>query len=110
MLHLFSYPDLEAFVWVDEAQFLDQIETLVPSTIQSSIATLICMALVCVVFMCNLFTLAVATVSIMSICVGVFGFLSIWSIDLDPISMACIIMSIGFSVDFPAHLTYHFYR
>jgi hypothetical protein len=32
--------DLGAFIWVEEAQFLDQIETLIPATIQSSIATL----------------------------------------------------------------------
>ena len=35
-----NYADLGAFVWVEEAQFLDQIETLVPATVQSSIATL----------------------------------------------------------------------
>lgn len=35
-----NYTDLGAFVWVEESQFLDQIETLVPATVQSSIATL----------------------------------------------------------------------
>jgi hypothetical protein len=35
-----GYGDIGAWVWVEEAQFLDQIETLIPATIQSSIATL----------------------------------------------------------------------
>uniref|UniRef100_A0AC34Q3Y7 Uncharacterized protein n=2 Tax=Panagrolaimus sp. JU765 TaxID=591449 RepID=A0AC34Q3Y7_9BILA len=52
----------------------------------------------------------VATLSILSICIGVFGFLAMWNIDLDPISMATTIMSIGFSVDFPAHASFHYYR
>ena len=41
-----KYSDLEAFVWVEEAPFLDQIETLIPVTIQSSLVTLVCMAIV----------------------------------------------------------------
>uniref|UniRef100_A0A7E4UX87 SSD domain-containing protein n=1 Tax=Panagrellus redivivus TaxID=6233 RepID=A0A7E4UX87_PANRE len=105
-----SFPDLEAWIFDDDSQFLDQIETLIPVTVQSSIATLICMALVCTVFMYNLFTVVVATLSIMSVCIGVFGFLAMWNIDLDPISMATTIMSIGFSVDFPAHASFHYYR
>uniref|UniRef100_A0AC34R5U6 SSD domain-containing protein n=1 Tax=Panagrolaimus sp. JU765 TaxID=591449 RepID=A0AC34R5U6_9BILA len=105
-----DYSDLGAWVFEDDAQFLDQIDTLVPATLSSSIATLICMAVICVIFMGNLFTTVVATFSILSICIGVFGFLSMWGIDLDPISMATTIMSIGFSVDFPAHSSYHYYR
>lgn len=105
-----NYSDIGAWVFEDDAQFLDQIETMVPATVSTSVATLICMAVICTIFMGNLFTTVVATLSILSICIGVFGFLSMWNIDLDPISMATTIMSIGFSVDFPAHASFHYYR
>lgn len=68
----FRYSDLEAWVWAEDAQFLDQIDTLVPATIQSSVATLLCMMIVCGIFMSNLFTVVVATLSIISICIGSF--------------------------------------
>lgn len=40
--------------------------------------------------------------------VGILGTLSWCTVDLDPISMAAMVISIGFSVDIPAHVAYHY--
>jgi len=44
--------------------------------------------------------------AIVSIEAGVVGFMSLWSVNLDAISMMNLIMCIGFSVDFSAHISY----
>ncbi|KAK6033295.1 hypothetical protein OSTOST_00488 [Ostertagia ostertagi] len=105
-----SFPELNVSVYDDYGPFLDQFDSMLPATISTSICTLFCMMIVCFLFMYNLFTVVIATMSIISICTGVFGLLSLWSIDLDPISMSTTIMSIGLSVDFPAHITFHYFR
>merc|ERR1719418_26292 len=46
--------------------------------------------------------------AIMSIELGVVGFMTLWGVRLDSISMINLIMCIGFSVDFSAHISYHF--
>ena len=46
--------------------------------------------------------------SIISIELGVVGLMSFWDVSLDSISMINLIMCIGFSVDFSAHISYHF--
>ena len=44
--------------------------------------------------------------SIVSIEAGVAGYMALWDIHLDSISMINLIMCIGFSVDFTAHICY----
>lgn len=44
--------------------------------------------------------------SIVSIEVGVVGYMTMWGVSLDSISMINLIMCIGFSVDFSAHISY----
>ncbi|KAI3411765.1 hypothetical protein GPALN_001832 [Globodera pallida] len=105
-----SYPELEVSVYEDDAKFLDLIPTMIPQTIQSSACTLLCMFVVCLLFMTNPGALLVSNFAIFSTCIGVFGIQSLLGTGLDPIFMSAAIMSIGFSVDIPAHIAYHFYK
>uniref|UniRef100_A0A9J2PDX6 SSD domain-containing protein n=1 Tax=Ascaris lumbricoides TaxID=6252 RepID=A0A9J2PDX6_ASCLU len=105
-----KHPDLGVSVYEDDAKFLDLIGTMATQTIQSSVCTLVCMVLVCLLFISHTSAVLIATFSIVSTCIGVLGILSLWGVDLDPIVMSAVIMSVGFSVDIPAHVTYHFYK
>ena len=45
---------------------------------------------------------------IISVYVGVLGCMSALSVNFDFVSMICLIMSAGFSVDFSVHITQHY--
>ncbi|PIO74008.1 hypothetical protein TELCIR_03994 [Teladorsagia circumcincta] len=75
---------------------------------QTAVLTLLSMTIVCAIFMPNPCSVATASVSIASISTGVIGLMSQLSFDLDPIVMACLLMTIGMSVDYIAHVAYHF--
>lgn len=88
----------------------NSFSVLPSSTYQSVLATLACMTVVCYLFISDLFTVILVSLSIFSICLGEFGLLYYCQFTLDPISMAALIMTIGFSVDLPSHVGYHFHR
>lgn len=39
---------------------------------------------------------------------GIMGILTLMGLNLEPIMMAAVLISMGFSVDIPAHVTYHY--
>lgn len=41
---------------------------------------------------------------------GVLGYMALWGVNLESVSMITVIMSIGFSVDLSAHITYAYVK
>ncbi|KAK6737943.1 hypothetical protein RB195_020190 [Necator americanus] len=108
--NILQYSDLGVSIYEDDAKFLDLIETMVPVSTQSALFTFISMFAVAVLFISHPPTLFVATLSILSTSIGVFGIMSLRGAELDPIMMSATVMSIGFSVDIPSHIAYHYYQ
>ncbi|KAK5978851.1 hypothetical protein GCK32_016390, partial [Trichostrongylus colubriformis] len=102
-------PEFNVSVYYDDAIYLDLIENMPTDTWQSGVATICCMAVVCMIFMWDPFTVVITTAVIASIMTGILGTLSWTGTELDPIVMAALIISIGFSVDIPAHVSFHYY-
>ena len=79
-----------------------------PVTIQAVSIAAIMMMVVSLIFIPNPICALWVAFSIISIEMGVAGYMVLWGVNLDGISMICLIMCIGFSVDFSAHISYAF--
>lgn len=90
--------------------YVDQLDSIGGNTLSTVVVAAITMDLACFLMIPHASSIISSSVAMLSINVGVFGLLSLWSVNLDPISMCTTLMSIGFSVDFTAHISYHFYR
>lgn len=104
-----KYPMFNATAYQDEGIFLDLIDNMPTDAWQSALATLVAMGFVCFVFMYDTFTVLVASGVIASIMTGMLGTLCWEGVTMDPIMMAAMVISIGFSVDIPAHVSYHYH-
>ena len=58
------------------------------------------MCLVACIFLPEPTMVAVVMVQVAMIITGVFGFMGYWGLTLSPVTMICLIMAVGFSVDF----------
>uniref|UniRef100_A0A0N5A349 SSD domain-containing protein n=1 Tax=Parastrongyloides trichosuri TaxID=131310 RepID=A0A0N5A349_PARTI len=105
-----EFPQFNLTIYEDFSLYADQLLSIPPVTQQTVFYALLCMTIVLICFTPNISTIISGVSSIMSINLGVFGLLYFWSIDLDPISMATTLMAIGFSVDFIAHISFHYYK
>jgi len=88
--------------------YYDQYAVIVPSTVQSIGVTTAVMLVVSLLLIPNPLCSLWVTFSIGSVIVGVTGFMALWAVKLDTISMIILVVCVGFTVDFAAHISYAF--
>ncbi|CAJ0582149.1 unnamed protein product, partial [Mesorhabditis spiculigera] len=84
----------------------DQFEIMWPQTMQDLYISIAVMVPVALLFVPQPLCALMISLNIASIAFGVLGFMSWWGVNLDATSMITIAMSVGFSVDFAAHVTF----
>lgn len=77
-----------------------------PITIQAVSIAVVTMVAISSIFIPNPWCSLLVGIAIISIETGVVGYMALWGVNLDQISMINLIMCIGFSVDFSAHISY----
>lgn len=97
---------MNVYGFSDHTPFVDQTMAIDSTVFGSVLAALVCTAIICLIFIPHLPSVAMAVLSVLSISFGIFGLLSLWGVDLDPLSMAALLMAIGFSVDYISHLRF----
>ncbi|XP_044150297.1 patched domain-containing protein 3 isoform X1 [Bufo gargarizans] len=86
--------------------YCDQYAVIIENTIQNVAVAAGAMLVISLLLIPNPMCSLWVTFTLASIIVGVTGFMAYWDVNLDSISMINLVICIGFSVDFSAHITY----
>nr|DBA25145.1 TPA: hypothetical protein GDO54_012710 [Pyxicephalus adspersus] len=88
--------------------YFDQYAVIIKNTVQNVTVAAIVMLVISLLLIPNPLCSVWVTFTIASIIAGVTGFMALWNVNLDSISMINLVICIGFSVDFSAHISYAF--
>uniref|UniRef100_A0AAY4A3W1 Patched domain-containing protein 3 n=1 Tax=Denticeps clupeoides TaxID=299321 RepID=A0AAY4A3W1_9TELE len=99
---------VELMVYHPAFIYYDQYAVIVTNTIQNIVVATLTMLVISLLLIPNPLCSLWVTFAIASVIVGVAGFMAFWDVNLDSISMINLIICIGFSVDFSAHISYAF--
>ncbi|XP_067280252.1 patched domain-containing protein 3-like [Pseudorasbora parva] len=88
--------------------YFDQYAVVVGNTIQNIVVATCAMLVISLLLIPNPLCSLWVTFAIASVIVGVAGFMALWDVSLDSVSMINLVICIGFSVDFSAHISYAF--
>ena len=85
-------------------ELFEQYLATLPATVETLGYAVAVIVVVCIIFLPHPFIVALITLSIILIFVNILGFMYFWGITLSSVTMIHLIMSVGFSVDFSAHV------
>ncbi|XP_063062348.1 patched domain-containing protein 3-like [Engraulis encrasicolus] len=100
--------EMDLLVYHPAFIFFDQYAVIVSNTIQNIVAATLVMLVISLLLIPNPLCSLWVTFAIASVIVGVAGVMALWDVNLDSISMINLVICIGFSVDFSAHISYAF--
>ena len=104
MRELASAGSISVFAFSPAFIFYEQYVAILSQTLQTVGIAVAMVFVVTIIFMPHPLLLIYVTVTVAMITAGIFGFLPFLDLTLSAITMIHIIMSIGFSVDFAAHI------
>ena len=84
--------------------YYEQYVAVLPDTLQTVGLAVGAIFLVTCVFIPHPLMIVLVTLSMASVMLGVLGFMHYWGLSLSSITMVLVILSVGFSVDFSAHI------
>ncbi|XP_071847790.1 patched domain-containing protein 3-like isoform X3 [Apostichopus japonicus] len=97
---------MELVVFSPQFVVYEQYVIILPNTIQTLCIAIVSMLIVSLILIPSVAVAFIVTASVISIEIGVVGGMSYLGISLDGISMINLIICIGFSIDFSAHVCY----
>ena len=105
---LCKYSELPIVAFSVAFKIFEQFEQVVPNTLQAFIIATESMYLITLIFIPDLLSAVCIILSMFSIMIGMIGCMHVWGLTLSSITMIEVIMSVGFCIDFSAHLTHAF--
>ncbi|XP_033752141.1 patched domain-containing protein 3-like [Pecten maximus] len=99
---------LDVVAYAPSFIFFEQYIAILPSTLQTVGVAVAVIFVITALFMPSPLLILYVTVSMVMIMTGIFGFMHFWDLTLSSITMIHVIMSVGFSVDFSAHICHAF--
>nr|KAG5694276.1 hypothetical protein BaRGS_031994 [Batillaria attramentaria] len=104
MRKLAEESDLNVFAFQPAFVYFEQYAAIVPNTLFTVGVTLAAMCVVSFFLLAHPLMVCLVLFNVVMIVIGIFGFMSLWGLTLSSVTMIHLIMSVGFSVDFSAHV------
>lgn len=99
---------VELVVFSPGFPFYEQYIIIIPQTIQTLGIAAASMLAVSLILIPNPLVAILVSLSVISVITGVIGFMTFWGVSLESVSLVNLVLCIGFSVDFTAHIAYAF--